>query len=1388
MCKPIFEFVALTSHTNSSWKAVFYRLLRHHDDFSSSSNILLESFFSDSQVQQLLARPFDPFSFTQSNTKAAFETKTAAINVTPTSKSDYNINEIKEDSLWLSKEVQIDEISALRIVVLEYQSRSVAQLQNHFSNEEAVSLQTAAGNINSESSNLLSLALSSAANAFNGQPQSPQEQRRLRAIQIYLSECQNLLACSKLMFHIGFRGYERKGKGKDEDATWIERVAEAFVTSQEQSPERFLHYCITSVKSNFDKLDKGSGWFQSEGGRADVESEWLQGRITEAIHILEISLVILDYRKDTRSSENVVNWFKFASACDFFENFGHPDPALQALMSSIQSLVSVISLSMLDCPRAIPQIWDDEQNESSEPRESTALYITDLQSILTLHEIIWNAASNLSNVASPAVLAWSIILFNMKGLVDRRREAQSRALEDIDESPALHSSTSRRAGVEGGLYAEVIENITVGQPKESPIEYLARCSIDGTAVFSILETLAMTFGSSSARDLRSILDARIRIIILDVIRCGAEVIGYSSEIFSATLASLTGASNYWDLIAPQSTRVEENPVAYFMQDDDLVETFLSTAASRYPHESLPFLKIIHAISTCEHWDDDGTPVAINTLESLPSFMFALQPSFRYYQTIQEEENLNKVELTEDFMLFNPRTNSRLIYGKSGSNGFSAGLEQVASYFCIPAGTQGRIVSENNPKVALWFHEYSGLKYLGKLIETGMTAGEYVDAITGELAPQEDLAEMVSIMATLILTSVKINKASGGAAHSTDAAYRILEQASDGLDRHRDIASVIFSIFEEELERQADGSASDTSLDLLNACVHFIYALVPILPARVWPLIGRSGLLDQEGRSGRLTTILSSIEFVNAKYDFLLSCVHLFGALVEDSATHAAFRKGIAKSGNRTGTTLDLGTGVPDHVPSKATASCTKTLLSVFESACNWRFAVPEQRLLLSKHISTIFDKILHYNYGIGDNPSTGSNLTTSLGPAAHHIVETFLSPTSGLLRFQPLFRGFLDGFATPDTTVQTNSFIQWIDQVKSILGFTKTLVQLGTLMERPASQLEDQLFKVSPLIARLYAMHDSYRLPVVTLLEALVISASGSKGEPPSLLGHLGQETSKNFLNMLMHLGKPLDDDNHGIAIWHLFSAVVSNRQQWFAIYLLTGRKPRDKLKETAGTEATAAISRPLISIALDELTKIQSIPMLRALPILEFVSLAQNYWPWAMKDVSKKSDFITPLSDYINSLEPLLASASGERSVEGAYQARIAAYIAEILAMHLYHSRQLGNLAPVKDILSKLKYFTSCAVAAPTYNASLHGNLKRNLEARYPGCNLQDFKRTRLETRTLGQEYFYNLDLANKMLWFHQAWTGTKGDGMSQELVKANINLSVVDAQIVCIPNRFMR
>lgn len=90
---------------------------------------LLLEFLADPLSKESLTTPFDPFSSAFADRKSQFDKRTSAINVTPNGGTgSYDIKVVKDDSLWLAKEAKIDEVSALRLVVLEHQARSKEQL------------------------------------------------------------------------------------------------------------------------------------------------------------------------------------------------------------------------------------------------------------------------------------------------------------------------------------------------------------------------------------------------------------------------------------------------------------------------------------------------------------------------------------------------------------------------------------------------------------------------------------------------------------------------------------------------------------------------------------------------------------------------------------------------------------------------------------------------------------------------------------------------------------------------------------------------------------------------------------------------------------------------------------------------------------------------------------------------------------------------------------------------------------------------------------------------------------------------------------------------------------------------------------------------------------
>ncbi|KAH8820040.1 nucleoporin-like protein [Xylogone sp. PMI_703] len=1353
-----------------SWKAVFHAI-KGIDALGPENPNTVDGFLCDPETLDILAQPFNAFPKPSSQSKSAFERKTSAINVTPSSKAKFDIKEIKDDAQWLSKEADISEISALRVVIEECQSRPYAKLRGRFSEEELISIQEAAGD--NKASHVLPLSLLSSGldvQTIKADFDSL-DSRRARIVATYFSERRYILKCLETLLqrHLYRTAPQNERESRmGLDVFWIENIGERLWKKLSISDE-FLLNCVKHIRSCVESITAGSGIYKGEGGREDLEMDWTGTQLAEATHAIEIVFQVVDTSTDIQSSAVVLEWFQLVSQFGFFNDFAMPDPSIQILLLPLQSVVSMVSLTILSvgaCRSYFTQSGGVLELENGNPA-----YIMNPGTLTTLQRIFMDAAAENFATAGPSVFGWGIILQAMRVVLTSRKLLPGSEEMDVSHRLSLDSSYD----VEPTPYDAVLEDI-MDSTEEDPIQYLVNSAVNSSHVLENLSTLSAHLGGSANAYFSSTIGARMRITILDLISSAVSDVGYISELITATLSAMTGGHTFWDLANVSQLSTINEPINAFLSDSSLMNDLLKASSLRYPYESLPYLKMVRAIAACTTPLVPGQNIpAIEMLRKLPTFTYLLTEDFMHYETANEDENNNTVRLTESVQLFEPRSRSKLLLTQGD---LSQSLVRVSDTdFCIRQGTLGRIIYESGPKVALWFHEYSGLKYFGKLLETYLTAAEYFDATVGGPADSEAVAEIIGIFATTLLS---ITNSLEPGTESKDKAIQILEEASAGLHRNGDIITVVFSIFEEEIQRQSANIGSE-ALDILISCVQFIYALIPICPSRVWPLLSRSGLLDGSRDGDRISNIVDKVELVSGRYDLLLSCTFLYDSLVEDFVTRAVLRKCGSKSGARFGPDEDVGTGVPDQVISKVLLSFTRYMVDTIESSCTWKFETDIDRLYLNRNIMSTFDNILHCAYGVDIDSKSASKLLSCITPAAKYIAEGFLLKSSGLMRFQPLLRAYLDGFHTADTTNFTQLLNLWTTQVNTTLAFTRTLLRVAILLDIPASQFEGQLFKASPLLARLYASNEAYHLPIVTLFEALIVSASGSPSEPPSLLGHMGAQTSASFLTVLSDLDKPLARKDTVIAIWHLLSIVVSSRQQWFANYLLTGKTPKDAL-QSASSKEQVVLSRPLLNTALDALSAIDKISKPEALAMLEFVALAQNFWPWAMYGQDKHTDFITGISEFVGHLKPIQPSTALPGGIDACYQTRIAAYIAEILAMHLFHLRQRGDVSLIKGLLPNLSYYSRFAVSPPSYNSSLHGNLKRNFEAKFVGCSLDDFKRTTLEDRKLGRDFFYDIDLASKMLQSDAAWAGKKNDGFSSELEHANVNLSLVDTQIALL------
>jgi nuclear pore complex protein Nup188 len=979
-----------------------------------------------------------------------------------------------------------------------------------------------------------------------------------------------------------------------------------------------------------------------------------------------------------------------------------------------------------------------------------------------------NIAEARSNTASPAVLAWSIILQTLRETVLSRKEARElrqsmKAINGFEEEATeteVDSSTTdtgesrsrrRQSGdsdlsLQPTVYDEVLQAVSSHRLKEDSIRFLARSAGGDCQVFDIIINLVSNYEACFGSDGITGTCNEVRLLLLELIQSSVQAVEYLPDVVLATLAVLT----------TRKTAQALDPATMFLNDAVLMGNTFKAAISRFPYEIIPFLRLLRALSTSREVDTEGTLKATTILEEMKTFTQALPIGFEDYTTTYEDRNENFVRLIRTLDVFEQRTSQGLIPIEDKA------LVSKDHSFVIPMDTLGRIVTDQKPAVGLWCIEYSGLYYLGRLLQTGLSGSNTVDHGTGKPLDHDSTAEIIGLLTDLMTNSIQAN---GDRA----AAQGILEEASDGLEQTSDIITVIFDIFEEHLESHIQ----DRSTDVLSNCMDFISALIQILPGRVWPFLARSSLLEIDGTGGNLVAVVAGSEMPFGRFDFLLASIRVYDGLVEDAVVHAVARKTIQTGRHNRPEVLEAG--VPDQVVKKVLDAFQRIMVDVLQNSSNWKFVSNDDRHRLCESLLTTFDRVLFYCYAIDDTADSQTKVTGVLASAAEYILDVYLSSGNDVPVDQ-LLEMISAGTMTPSTTLFPRSLSLWISQVSTALEFATSLVQLRRLTDRQPSYLEAQLFDTAPVLVRIYVGHFSYRMPVLNLLRRLVLAAADSS-EPPSLLGHLGPDTAKDFLEILSRLDAPLDDGDVYNGIWDLLSAVVSGGQQWFSVYLLTGKTPRGTLKDQRGTDKLA---RPMLQAALDAATL--TLSSSKNLAILKFIARSVDCWPWSINDLRKHPSFITTTIKYVDELQPPSGSQTDAQNLQTCEQISIAALAAQILAMYNHFSRQMGDSSATKTVSHHIRYYVENAVNLPNYNLSLHGNLKRNFEMKY-SCMLSSFKKTHFTRQILGRDFFYDTEIADKMLSFDEAWHGKRGNnGLALEVQKANINLSIVQSQVVSI------
>lgn len=1214
------------------------------------------------------------------------------------------------------------------------------------------------------------------------------ESRGSRLLLLYLDERKCLLAASRYLYGraLSYRlssvdDISSKGKGGPDAAIKTLEELGASIIGEEQNgasraqSEKYVSACVEAIQLKITRLESGSGWFEADGGRDEVESHWVKTNLQELGLIMDMLLLHLRTAHRILGSPTLLSWLRLVGRYNFFDGFEPQSEEQVPLITSLRSSVSFVTLALFDVSTSISRIVPSDNIElADEQDDDQSYYFFDHGNVTEIHEIMLGVASSCNLPASPAVFAWGMILYTIRELALAAKEAREghHVQKAIDHVVVNEPGTGRRhsgsssGSIQQSLYEDVIDAVRVVSIGEDPVEYLMKSALDGSRVFDVVGTLGKDPYSFDS------LESYYKGMLLqDLVSAAVEPLGYLPEIVTAELAILSPREPY---PTSEDNLCELDLRIAFLNNDFLMENIFDVAASRFPYEMLPFLELCKSLAAAPTTDGDGLPPAVQRLRSLKTFTLAAPLDFVAYHTIREDENANLVSLDRSLdMLGNQGVSNQ---GPLES-GLSKGLAIEA--YRIPMDAIGQVISETRPTVIMWYHQYSGLRYLGKWLEHYQLGHDLTSASLE--SPQVVAPEVVNLLAMTLRTTYHAGGASSTRAQRADAANGILEELSDGLSNNLDIISILFDIFEQELQGLRYRRTMDRSLDLVLACIDFTTTLLALAPTRVWPALARGSLLNTRGRDGVLSMLVSSVDAVTGNFDLLDRAVSLYDALVEDAICHAV-PKATPKLPNslRTGVT-NQGSDTPAHFMSQILLSFTQTLVEVQDSIQAWKFNSATQKATLNAKVACVFSKIIKYAYGADDNPDVAQKLTGNVASAALCLAENFCTVSGRDVFSTTLLRILISGLSMPDPWIEPIAASALAEQTTNLLNFCFLLIRLGALLGRTPLSLQFQLLNAFAILVRLCVSEDSYQIPSLLLMNELV--RDDDAGDSGPLLGHLGSESSKQFLNILAVFGKPTSDIAVFGACWRLLTSLVGSRQQWFAVLLLTGASPKSRLRQASqGTEASSGNEirgNPFLTTALDLLANIENMAPPQAIVLLEFITRAQENWAWTTNHLHSHSEFFSAITNYIGNRK----TAESE-SLAQCYDNKIASLIADLATIYLHYAKAVRDASIIKKMIPMIYWLSNNAIDVSGYNSSLHGNLQKNFAARYP-CSVFNFKRTTLTPAAYGDGYFYDLDISTKLLESDPSWAGRGGSqdqGFLAEFRRANLNISLVDSQLVLL------
>jgi nuclear pore complex protein Nup188 len=193
----------------------------------------------------------------------------------------------------------------------------------------------------------------------------------------------------------------------------------------------------------------------------------------------------------------------------------------------------------------------------------------------------------------------------------------------------------------------------------------------------------------------------------------------------------------------------------------------------------------------------------------------------------------------------------------------------------------------------------------------------------------------------------------------------------------------------------------------------------------------------------------------------------------------------------------------------------------------------------------------------------------------------------------------------------------------------------------------------------------------------------------------------------------------------------------------------------------------------------------------MEFLSKAHNSWAPILSTVRQDKALWAKLLILL-AWSGLIVDIvdSPQQTLQTCWRLQTAAAAVDAIAVEIFHAGNMSQAASIevlrdhfivkKDV--KLQDIASEAFRIRGYRDSLFFHLRRNFQNKFPTADVLRFQRIASAERQFGEEYFFDLKVGRAVLGDDPAW-----EGFEKEIRLANLNMSIVDAQLVSRQHRFL-